>query len=323
MNTPLVSIVVVTYNSAKYVLDTLESAKKQTYSNIELIISDDCSKDDTVSICDEWLAKNSSRFCRTQLITSKQNTGIGKNCNRGLFASTGEWIKLIAGDDVLIETCVEDLVEAAKEHKECYIFHSLCRRFRDLITDGNELPQSKYIPTPLFRNNDVTQKQQYESLMISCPIAACTVMINAQILKNLGGYEEKVRVCEDWPTWIKLSQAGYKFFFVGRTTVKYRVHSESVYSGSMKDSVFPMFYMTDKKVYKLYIKSIAPFSIRFYWSYMFIYKDIMVALGMTKRNCFNRFLDKIFNKIGYILKKCIEKRIARGRLVSTPFKAMN
>ena len=49
---PLVSIIVITYNSAKFVLETLESAKAQTYQNIELIISDDCSSDNTIEIWD-------------------------------------------------------------------------------------------------------------------------------------------------------------------------------------------------------------------------------------------------------------------------------
>ena len=51
---PLVSIVVITYNSAEYVLETLESAKAQTYQNIELIVSDDCSADNTVETCSRW-----------------------------------------------------------------------------------------------------------------------------------------------------------------------------------------------------------------------------------------------------------------------------
>lgn len=308
MRNILVSVNVVTYNSAKYVLETLDSIKSQTYSNIELIISDDCSKDSTVAICKKWLSENGVRFCRTKLITSEQNTGIGKNCNRALFASTGEWIKGIAGDDVLMETCIEDLVEAVIEHKEYYIFHSLCRRFKDVFTDENELPQSKYIPTPLFRDNNSTHSQQYKSFMISCPIDACTVMVNAKLLKSLGGYEEKVRMCEDWPTWIKISQAGYKFFFVERTTVKYRIHSDSVYSGSMKDTVFPMFYKTDKNIYELYIKQIAPFIIRFYWSYMFLYKDIMVSLGMNKKKRLNILFNKVFSGIGFVLRKFIEEK---------------
>jgi len=97
----LVSIVVITYNSSKYVLETLESCKNQTYKNIELIISDDASKDNTVKLCQNWIEKNKKRFFRTELITTIKNTGIPSNCNRGVRASKGEWVKLIAGDDVL------------------------------------------------------------------------------------------------------------------------------------------------------------------------------------------------------------------------------
>src|SRR5690606_22852216 len=98
MENPLVSIIVITYNSSKYVLETLESARAQTYQNIELIISDDGSKDATVQICRDWLKENSDRFVHSQLLTVEHNTGIPANCNRGVKASKGEWIKLIAGD---------------------------------------------------------------------------------------------------------------------------------------------------------------------------------------------------------------------------------
>ncbi|MDR0890977.1 MAG: glycosyltransferase [Endomicrobium sp.] len=53
-NNPLVSVCVITYNSSKYVLETLESIKTQTYQNIELIVSDDCSTDDTVEVCENY-----------------------------------------------------------------------------------------------------------------------------------------------------------------------------------------------------------------------------------------------------------------------------
>ena len=59
---PLVSIIVITYNSSKYVLETLESAKAQTYQNIELIVTDDCSNDNTVEICRKWIEENKERF---------------------------------------------------------------------------------------------------------------------------------------------------------------------------------------------------------------------------------------------------------------------
>jgi len=76
---PLVSIIVITYNSSEYVIETLESAKAQTYQNIELIVSDDCSTDETLEICRDWMKKNQDRFVRSELITTEKNTGISGN----------------------------------------------------------------------------------------------------------------------------------------------------------------------------------------------------------------------------------------------------
>jgi len=122
--TPLVSIIVITYNSAKYVLETLESAKVQTYLNIEVIVSDDCSMDDTVSVCSKWLEDNKGRFARTQVLTNEENTGIAENCNRGIKAGKGNWIKLIAGDDLLLPNCLCDFIEVAQKETDKYIFFS-------------------------------------------------------------------------------------------------------------------------------------------------------------------------------------------------------
>ena len=105
---PLASIVVVTFNSAAYVLETLESAKHQTYRNIELIISDDSSTDNTIGICKKWLLNNKNRFVRTKLITVEKNTGVAANCNRGIANSTSDWIKFSAGDDLLLPNCIQD-----------------------------------------------------------------------------------------------------------------------------------------------------------------------------------------------------------------------
>ena len=105
---PIVSIIVITYNSSKYVLETLKSALNQTYNNIELIISDDCSTDNTISICQNWLDENKYRFVDVKIVANKNNNGIPANCNRGINASTGDWIKLVAGDDVLCPNCISD-----------------------------------------------------------------------------------------------------------------------------------------------------------------------------------------------------------------------
>ena len=104
----LVSVLVVCFNSSEFIVETLNSIKNQTYKNLELIVTDDCSTDDTVEICKSWFAQNTSRFNRVKLVTSETNTGIPKNCNRGLKACSGEWIKLISGDDLLCPNAISD-----------------------------------------------------------------------------------------------------------------------------------------------------------------------------------------------------------------------
>ena len=113
-NKPLVSVVVLTYNSSQYVIETLESIKAQTYNNLELIITDDCSEDSTVTLCRDWICVNNNRFVRAELIVSKVNTGIPANCNRGCRAARGEWFKEIAGDDILLEECMNPFLLYSK-----------------------------------------------------------------------------------------------------------------------------------------------------------------------------------------------------------------
>lgn len=66
-NIDIVSVCIITYNSSKYIEETLESVRRQTYPAIELIISDDASSDDTVYICEQWIAKivldSAMRYC--------------------------------------------------------------------------------------------------------------------------------------------------------------------------------------------------------------------------------------------------------------------
>lgn len=64
MEKPLVSVCIITYNSGKTIVDTLNSIFLQSYEPLELIVSDDCSLDDTVTICKNWLLTNRKRFVR-------------------------------------------------------------------------------------------------------------------------------------------------------------------------------------------------------------------------------------------------------------------
>lgn len=226
----LISVCVITYNSSEYVIETLESIKEQIYQNIELIISDDCSTDDTVLICKEWMAENKGRFVGTQLLTTTQNTGIPANLNRAIAMITGEWCKIIAGDDMLLSDCITANVAYVQENVNVDIVFSKCRRFwknEENIELGEFLPRKKAIEVL-----ESEKSLQLGELYRKNYIPAATSFIRTSLLKQYP-FDEKYRSFEDYPYWIKLSKMGIRFYFMDKLTVLYR-QCESVSQSNMR-----------------------------------------------------------------------------------------
>jgi alpha-1,3-rhamnosyltransferase len=243
MPNPLVSICVITYHSEKFVLETLESAKTQTYQNIELIISDDGSTDSTIQLCRDWLAENKDRFVRTELITVEKNTGIPANCNRAVKAAHGEWIKLIAGDDILLDNCVETLVDFAIKTPDAYFI------FSDIIyIDDNSviIKKQKIIDTTFF---ELDSKEQYLKFIFgkNTMIPAVTSFIKKKAFERLNYFDEEIKLCEDYPFWLKATKNNFKLNFLNQELVKYRQHTNSIMSGFKKSYQISM-----KKVFFKY-----------------------------------------------------------------------
>ena len=252
-NQPLVSVPVVTYNSAKYVLETLESIKAQTYQNIELIISDDCSSDNTVELCQKWVDLNKDRFVRTEIITSLVNTGVSANCNRSKNACQGEWIKGIAGDDLLMPDCVENLVNYVNEHPETICVFGRIEAF------GESEDRNKYFTEKVFDYTffDLDINGQLERLVFgeNC-VPASTCFSNPKRLQELGiTNDERIPLLEDWPKWINILKKGVRLQMVDKIVVKYRIHEGSLstsrrLSSKMmySDYLFTLYYRYPKWV---------------------------------------------------------------------------
>ena len=113
----LVSAVVVTYNSADTVIETLDSIYNQTYPRIELIVSDDYSTDNTGEIVREWCRTHRQRFERVLIRNPKRNLGVTKNCNHAIAQANGKWIAEMGGDDILLEECIKEKIEYASNNK--------------------------------------------------------------------------------------------------------------------------------------------------------------------------------------------------------------
>jgi alpha-1,3-rhamnosyltransferase len=214
---PLVSIIVITYNSSKYVLETLESAKAQTYQNIELIVSDDCSTDNTVEICREWIENNKERFVRTELITAEKNTGIPANCNRGVKAAQGEWVKLIAGDDILLPETIFIYNKIVTNKSQIIV--SRMYDFYDF--DLNNLNE---ININTFFLDQTTPEDQFTYFLKNLYITTPTLFCRRSKVIELRGFDERYKLVEDIPFFLKCTYNNVFIEYSPEITVLHRRH---------------------------------------------------------------------------------------------------
>lgn len=222
----LVSIPVITYNSAKTILETLESIKAQTYPNIELIISDDCSTDNTVEICQDWIEQNKERFARTEIIKVEKNTGPVANGDRSIRACRGEWAKCIAGDDLLAEDCISEFMNYVQSHPDCQI----CTCDLDLFSTEVEISNEHYARyrhyTELAMGD--LNAQQKEILKFSF-IPGPAWFVSQKLFDEMGGYDTSGKYPgEEWTFTTKVLFNNYRFHVVDKKLVKYRVSPTSI-----------------------------------------------------------------------------------------------
>lgn len=215
---PLISVGVIAYNSSDYILDVLESIKAQTYKNIELIVSDDKSTDNTIEIAQSWVSMNKDRFVRTEVIEPEKNTGTAGNYNRALFASKGEWIKFIDADDILFPNCLEDNVDYVTNHPEAKVV------FSDILyfTDAKN-PSSKHFVSE--KEKEFFELDAHEQLMIVLKknhIPPSSSFMLTELLKA-NPYQEEYKLLEDSPKWIDLTNKGNKFYYFDKVTTGYRL----------------------------------------------------------------------------------------------------
>lgn len=231
---PLISIVVITYNSSNFVFETLESAKAQSYNNIELIVSDDCSTDNTIEICKEWLTYNKDRFMRTKLLTVDHNSGIASNCNRGCKEAKGDWIKIIAGDDVLESYYCTEILKFIKQTPDALCIVTNVTKYNDIISESNIISKTDLKKYKLFFD-DFSPENQFQCLLRYNVVYTAGVIINKTVYQDFGYYDEKYPFMEDCPFWLKITKGGIRLFLLDIYGAKYRINSQSIQRAKPKE----------------------------------------------------------------------------------------
>lgn len=294
------SVCIVSYNASDYIIEALNSVKEQTYKNIELIVADDASTDNTIELCNRWISENEARFVRVEVIVPPRNTGTSANYNRAVFSAQGEWIKLFDGDDFLAPNCIQDNIDFVHGNPEAFVVFSEAGRFKN----GKSEDQIKFYDNyrrSFFDNDDV--KGQLLRALHNNDMSSATFFTKTQILKD-NPYDEKYGLLEDAPKWIDLLRKGYKFYFFDKITAYYRV-GESVMSS--KSRFYNLRYLDDLHRYfwNEWVQIIKENDAKDAYDYqrkMLLLDTITVGLLRNKRTRFNNFLYKVIRKF---IRKCM------------------
>lgn len=259
-----VTIGITTYNSATTVIDTLESIFLQSYLPLHLIISDDASQDETVAIATAWLDRSShrSRFLSVQLITVPQNTGVSANCNRVIAAAPTDWIKFIAGDDILLSECIRLNMEYVAQVPESRVVFSQVQLFADEFNPQNMLRTTPALFPDNLMHPSFTAYDQWRILLESDRINYTpSYFFNKEAIVDVGGYDEENRLQEDYPMWLKLTLSGYRLFYFHSPTVGYRQHAGALIN-THGEALFKPLTLKAYYVRKQYCHPYLPFTRR-------------------------------------------------------------
>lgn len=225
MQLPLVTILAISYNQEKYVIDTLNSIKAQTYSNIQLIIADDGSKDNTKQLIREWVPEN---WPDAVFLDHPVNMGVTKNLNSGLPYIKGVYYQFIGCEDLMMPDKIEKQVTIFEQHPEVGVVYSDMYRM-----DEEGMLDSKTHYQRTGKYNVPVSGMVYEKMLERCFIATPTALIKSEILFDIGGDNEKLEV-NDFDFWMRASKK-YLFLYHLDITMKYRLVSTSI---SAKGNLF-------------------------------------------------------------------------------------
>ena len=167
--------------------------------------------------------------------TVPKNTGVSANCNRCIAAASSDWIKFLAGDDILLPTAIEDYMQFVHDVPQARIVFTQVKVYQDTFEEKNFVRT-----TPLdFPHNlmdaQLSAQDQYEILLVEDRIHYTpSYFFNKQAVLQVGGFDEENRLAEDYPMWLKLTRSGERLYYCHKPTAGYRIHSNAANNTSQE-----------------------------------------------------------------------------------------
>jgi O-antigen/teichoic acid export membrane protein/glycosyltransferase involved in cell wall biosynthesis len=212
---PRVSIVIPTYNMAKYLPVALESALGQGYPNLDIIVIDDGSTDDTVEVVRPYLPH--IRYFR------QENQGVPAARNRGLELAQGEYVRFLDADDALCADALFAQAALLNDYPQVALVHGPAH----VIDSDGKVRGLRRSPLPSAVATIRPSDRAFIRLLRGCDICTSTVMVRLSALRRVGPFQHKSLPGEDWDMWLRIA-AYYDQVYIPKPLAYYRVHQDSI-----------------------------------------------------------------------------------------------
>ncbi len=210
-STPKVSVMVVAYNQAQLIRETLDSILAQDYDNLEIVVADDASTDGTSDILKEYATRYPDKFV---LVLNERNQGITGNCNAALAACTGELVATFSGDDLFLPGKIRAQVEQFVQDPEVV----LCYHPVEIFDSASN--KTMYVT---FQNPREVIRDFADIITGGGILGACSVMVRRSACPP-GGFDARLPAVSDWLFHIEVAFNG-KITNLNRVYGRYRKHA--------------------------------------------------------------------------------------------------
>ena len=226
MNLPLISIITPSYNSAKFIAETIESVLAQTYTNWELLITDDCSTDNTVEIINKYVNQDS----RIKLFCLGKNSGAATARNNSIEQAKGRFIAFLDSDDLWKPEKLEKQVDVMIKNNHAFTYTS----YELINEDGTNA--NKVIKA--------VKSVNYEQYLKNTIIGCLTVVIDRELVGDFR--MPMLKTSQDMATWLLVLKRGFVAYGIQDSLAYYRLVNNSNSSKKIKAA---------KDVWKVYRES--------------------------------------------------------------------
>lgn len=218
MQPPLVSVIAICYNHARFLLEGLNSIRHQSYQPIQLIIMDDCSSDRSVALIRDWITTHN---ITCQFIAHSKNQGLCATLNEALQYARGDYVAILSLDDVWLPRKLEKQVAILEENPAVGVVYS----------DAYRIDENSHPVEPTFLKHVVPHEVSasgdlFVRLLSGNFIPYVSTLIRSQCYKKVGVYDPTL-CYEDWDMWIRIAEH-FPFIYSHEIDVKYREVQQSL-----------------------------------------------------------------------------------------------